>query len=312
MFLNLIKKTKISAVGVDLSEANRATVQAKVEEGERERERDGGAVSVRIGDSAELASVLSETSTLVTMLPNGAAVTSVVEQALAAWREREGEAGAEGRLIVDCSTIDPATVRTLGAAAADDGHSLVDAPVSGGVNGAAQGTLTFMVGADPADNPALYDRVSTLLQPMAGNIVACGGAGNGQVAKLANNLVLACSMIGVSEAFALASSLGLSPSLLHPILSTSTARCWSVDSYCPVPGVMEGVPAERDYEGGFGVSLMLKDLTLANRAAASGGVPLPLGGSALQTYSLMEKIGLGTKDFGVVHRVLSGGERKKE
>lgn len=197
-------------------------------------------------------------------------------------------------LFVDASTIDPATARLVQAETAKMGSVFVDAPVSGGTKGAEAGTLTFMVGAD---SKAIFDRATLFLQLMGKNIVHCGGSGNGQVAKLANNLALGIQMIGVSEAMNLGIQLGMDPKILAGIFNTSTARCWSSDTCNPVPGVLEGVPASRGYTGGFGVDLMAKDLGLAVNAANAIKAPLPLGAGAHQFYNSMSNHGLGGLDF---------------
>lgn len=197
-------------------------------------------------------------------------------------------------LFVDSSTIDPTTAREAAKETQAAGASFVDAPVSGGVRGAEEGTLTFMVGAD---DTALFERASLFLKLMGKNVVHCGGAGNGQVAKLANNLALGIQMIGISEAMNLGIELGMDPKILAGIFNTSTARCWSSDTYNPVPGIMPNVPASRGYTGGFGVDLMAKDLGLAVNAANQVKAPLPLGAQAHQFYNAMSNHGMGTKDF---------------
>jgi 3-hydroxyisobutyrate dehydrogenase len=197
-------------------------------------------------------------------------------------------------LFVDASTIDPTTARTVQAELVTAGSKFIDAPVSGGVKGAEEGTLTFMVGADSQE---LFDRASLLLKLMGKNIVYCGGPGNGQVAKVANNLALGIQMIGISEAMNLGIQLGMDPKILAGIFNTSTARCWSSDTYNPVPGIMPNVPSSRGYTGGFGVDLMAKDLGLAIAAANAVKAPLPLGAQAHQFYNSMSNHGYGTNDF---------------
>lgn len=258
---------------------------------------DAGAAGARVATSA--ADAAADAEVVVSMLPNAAIVRSTYLDA---------DAGVlasvpSGALLIDCSTIDPASARDVATAASAAGSDFVDGPVSGGVTGAAAGTLTFMVGA--ADDSSVFARAKPVLSAMGKNIVPCGVIGAGQVAKLANNLVLACSMIGVSEAFAFADAYGMDKRTLHSILATSTARCWSVDSYSPVPGTMEGVPSSRNYEGGFGSALMAKDLGLVNAAAHAAGVPVPLAGEALQVYNLLCRLGHGQRDFGVIYELLS-------
>jgi len=204
-------------------------------------------------------------------------------------------------LLIDASTIDPNVAREIISKAAKHNVAMVDAPVSGGVGGAEKATLTFMVGGDQET----FNKVKPLLSHMGKNIVHCGGPGNGQVVKICNNLVLGISMLGVSEAMNLGISMGMDPKVLANIFNTSSARCWSSDTYNPVPGVMEGVPSSRGYQGGFGVDLMAKDLGLAVNAANNIKAPLPLGGPTLQFYNLISKYGFGEKDFSAVYEFLS-------
>lgn len=204
--------------------------------------------------------------------------------------------------LIDCSTIDPATVQRLAQRAAAQGNPLADAPVSGGTGGAAAGTLTFMVGA----TPELFAQLQPVLQGMGHNIVHCGATGMGQVAKICNNLLLAVSMVGVAEAMSLGAALGIDPQVLAGIVNTSSGRCWSADTYNPYPGVLPNVPASRGYSGGFGVDLMLKDLGLANEAARQVHQALPLGAQALQLYEMWSRQGHGQLDFSSIIRMLQG------
>lgn len=208
-------------------------------------------------------------------------------------------ASTRPRLFIDSSTIDPFTTRDLAAAAAEGGHALVDAPVSGGTAGAEAASLTFMVGGDDA----AFERARPILAAMGRNIVHCGPIGTGEVAKLCNNLLLAISMAGVAEAMNLGASLGMDPRLLAGIFNTSTGRCWSSDSCNPWPGVMDGVPAGRDYSGGFAGDLMAKDLGLAADAARLARAPFFLGATAQQLYQYQGLRGDGRKDFSAVLRL---------
>jgi 3-hydroxyisobutyrate dehydrogenase len=203
---------------------------------------------------------------------------------------------APGALLIDCSTIDPITAREVAMDAKAKGCRMVDAPVSGGVAGAEAATLTFMVGGETAD----FEAAKALLQAMGKNIVHCGGSGNGQVAKICNNLMLAIEMIGTSEGMTLAAKLGMDPKVFAQIVNTSSGRCWSSDTYNPYPGVLENVPASRDYKGGFGAQLMLKDLTLVADAAKAAGHPVMLGALAQQIYQKHANDGHGAKDFSSV------------
>ena len=179
---------------------------------------------------------------------------------------------------------------------------LVDAPVSGGVGGAEAGTLTFMVGGADADFTAAQE----YLRSMGANIVHCGAPSTGQVAKICNNLVLGISMAAVSEAMNLGVKMGIDPVKLAGIINTSSGRCWSSDTYNPHPGVIPTAPSNRDYEGGFGTDLMLKDMGLAADAAKSVNAPLPTGGAAASMYSIMSNNGMGRKDFSAVYKLLAG------
>ncbi|WP_339463066.1 3-hydroxyisobutyrate dehydrogenase [Pseudomonas sp. EA_105y_Pfl2_R69] len=228
---------------------------------------------------------------IITMLPAAAHVKSVYlgDNGLLAHVR-------PGVLLIDCSTIDPLSAREVAKAAAAHGNPMLDAPVSGGTGGATAGTLTFMVGGSLAD----FDRAQPILAAMGKNIVHCGDAGNGQVAKVANNMLLGISMIGVSEAMALGVSLGMDASVLAGIINTSSGRCWSSDTYNPFPGVLESAPAARGYSGGFGTDLMLKDLGLASEAAKQIGQPVILGALAQQLYQSFSAQGNGGLDFSAI------------
>jgi len=201
-----------------------------------------------------------------------------------------------GTIVIDCSTIDPQSSSDLNTAGRAAGMRMLDGPVSGGVTGAAAGTLTFMVGGADGDLAA----AEPIFKSMGTNIVHCGPAGAGEITKLCNNLALAISMIGTSEALALGQKLGMDPAKLTEVMNSSTARCWSSDSYNPCPGIMPNVPASKGYAGGFGSALMLKDLGLAVDAANGAKANLPLGASAHQLYNIMCSHGHDTKDFSYV------------
>jgi 3-hydroxyisobutyrate dehydrogenase len=203
-------------------------------------------------------------------------------------------AGARsGVPLIDSSTIDPHTAREVAAAASKGGNPMADAPVSGGTGGAEAGTLTFMVGADSD----LFECIKPTLARMGKNIVHCGAAGTGQVAKICNNLLLGISMIGVAEAMNLGAALGIDPKVLAGIINTSSGRCWSSDTYNPYPGVLDSAPAARGYTGGFGTDLMLKDLGLAADAARQARQPVAMGAMAQQLYQLWSSQGAGAQDF---------------
>ena len=203
---------------------------------------------------------------------------------------------APGTLVLECSTIAPASARKVHQAAAERGIPMLDAPVSGGTGGAAAGTLTFMVGG----SDALFATLQPVLAQMGRNIVHCGEVGTGQIAKICNNLLLGISMVGVSEAMALGNALGIDTKVLAGIINSSTGRCWSSDTYNPWPGIIETAPASRGYTGGFGAELMLKDLGLATEAAKQAHQPVILGAVAQQLYQAMSLRGDGGKDFSAI------------
>ena len=201
-----------------------------------------------------------------------------------------------GVLLVESSTIDPQSAREVTAAARQHGNPMLDAPVSGGTGGAAAGTLTFMVGGEAAD----LERARPVLAAMGRNIIHCGAAGNGQAAKVANNLLLGISMIGVAEAMSLGVALGVDARVLAGVINSSSGRCWSSETYNPFPGVLDNVPAARGYSGGFSSDLMLKDLGLASEAARLVRQPVLLGALAQQLYQAFSTQGHGQLDFSAI------------
>jgi 3-hydroxyisobutyrate dehydrogenase len=249
----------------------------------------GGASATAIADAANGADVV------VTMLPAG-------EQVRAAYL---GDAGVvahakAGAVLIDSSTIDVETARAVSKAAQEKGLAMLDAPVSGGVGGAQAATLTFMVGgADDA-----FARAKPILEAMGKTIVHAGGSGNGQAAKICNNMILGVSMIVVAEAFLLAEKLGLDAQKLFDISSKSSGQCWSMTSYCPVPGPVPTSPANRDYQAGFTAAMMLKDLKLAQQAARASGAKAPLGAGAAALYGQYVEEGKASEDFSGIIRYL--------
>ncbi|TKT79100.1 3-hydroxyisobutyrate dehydrogenase [Aquamicrobium sp. LC103] len=243
---------------------------------------------------ADAIAALEDAEVVVTMLPAG-------KHVLAVYGEIIGQA-AKGTLFIDSSTIDVDSARKAHAIASEAGMLSIDAPVSGGVGGAEAGTLTFMAGG----SKDAFDRAEPILQPMAGRIVHCGDAGAGQAAKICNNMILGISMIGVGEAFVLAEKLGLSHQALFDVASTSSGQCWSINTYCPVPGPVPTSPANRDYKPGFAAALMLKDLKLAQEAAQGAGAVTPLGAEAMQLYALFNALGHGGTDFSGIIKFLRG------
>ncbi len=205
-----------------------------------------------------------------------------------------------GALLIDCSTIDVATARSVAAAAAEKGLAMLDAPVSGGVAGAEAATLTFMVGG----TAAAFAKAEPVLQAMGKTIVHAGEAGSGQAAKICNNMILGVSMIAVSEAFALADRLGLDRQKLFDISSQSSGQCWSLTSYCPVPGPVPASPANRDYQPGFTAAMMLKDLRLSQEAAGATGSQTPLGAHATALYERFCEEGSSGVDFSGIFKMV--------
>ena len=250
------------------------------------------------GDAAESAAEAAAAGDVViTMLPAGPQVRAVYldEGGVLACARREA-------LLIDCSTIDVESARAVAAAAKRAGFDMLDAPVSGGTAGAEAASLTFMVGGDAQ----VFARAQPLLAAMGRTIVHAGPAGNGQAAKICNNLVLGVSMIAVSEAFVLAERLGLDAQKLFDISSKSSGQCWSLTNYCPVPGPVPTSPANRDYQPGFTAAMMLKDLRLAQDAARSAGATTPLGAEAAALYGLYVGHGFGGRDFSGIIRFLRG------
>lgn len=229
---------------------------------------------------------------VITMLPNGDIVRAVFADIVPAC--------APGTVIVDSSTIDVASARTAHDMAGKAGLLSVDAPVSGGVGGAEAGTLTFMIGG----SDEALEKARPALEVMGGRLVHCGEGGAGQAAKMCNNMLLGISMIGACEAFALADKLGLSQQALFDVVSTSSGSCWSVNTYCPVPGVGPKSPADNDYKPGFMAALMLKDLDLSQRAADETGAATPMGAHATDIYRKFVEEGHGPEDFSGIIRFL--------
>ena len=250
---------------------------------------------VTAAGSAEEA--VAEADVVITMLPAGKHVLSVYEAVAARARK--------GALFIDSSTIDVESARKAHDIAKANGLMSVDAPVSGGIGGAAAGTLTFMVGG----TEEAFAKAEPVLKPMAGRIVHCGDAGNGQAAKICNNMILGISMIGVSEAFTLAEKLGLSHKALFDVASTSSGQCWSLTTYCPVPGPVPTSPANNDYKPGFAAALMLKDLKLSQEAAKSVGAATPLGAHAEAIYTAFGAAGHEGSDFSGIINYLRDARR---
>jgi len=244
---------------------------------------------------ASVADAVKDADVVITMLPAGPHVRQV-------YAEQVLPNAPKSALLIDCSTIDVEGARAVAAQAKAAGFRFADAPVSGGTAAAEAGTLAFMVGCDDADFAAVEDA----LKPMSRITVRAGDHGAGQAAKICNNMVLGVSMIGVCEALALAEKLGLDPVKFHEISSQSSGQCWSLTSYCPWPGPVPAAPSNRNYEGGFATAMMLKDLKLAQEAAAKSGAAAPLGATAEGLYALFDRLGFGGKDFSAILELFRG------
>jgi 3-hydroxyisobutyrate dehydrogenase len=274
MAANLVKAGH-EVRGFDLSEAS---VKAAAETG--------------VKASGALAEAVSDAECVITMLPKGQHVVAV-------WTDLTTLI-PEGTLVIDCSTIDVESARKAHELADVMNCVSLDAPVSGGTGGAAAGTLTFMVGG----SEKAFALGKPILEAMGKKIVHCGDAGAGQAAKICNNMILGISMIGVCEAFGLAEKLGLSHQALFDVASTSSGQCWSLTTYCPVPGPVPTSPANNDYRPGFAAALMLKDLALSQEAARQSGAATPLGAHAAELYAEFERTGHGADDFSAIIQML--------
>ena len=279
MALNLVKAGH-DVTGFDLSDDAKAALQEA-----------GGTAATGIAEA------VSAAETVVTMLPAGKHVESVYTTADGVLAHAPA-----GALLIDSSTIDVDTARRVSAAATAAGFEMVDAPVSGGVGGAAAGTLTFMVGGTGAG----FAAAKPYLDIMGGNIFHAGASGNGQVAKICNNMLLGISMIGTAEAFLLGEKLGLDAQTLFDISSTASGQCWSMTSYCPAPGPVPASPSNNDYQPGFTAAMMLKDLLLSQEAAGSASADTPMGQRATELYTQMADAGHAELDFSGIMKMLKG------
>jgi 3-hydroxyisobutyrate dehydrogenase len=247
-------------------------------------------LGIAIADNAKAA--VESADIVITMLPAGQHVRAV-------WTEILPSA-KRGALFIDCSTIDVTSARAAHALAAERGIAALDAPVSGGVGGAKAATLTFMVGG-AAD---AFARGKPILERMGKRVVHCGDAGNGQAAKICNNMILGAAMIAVSEAFVLGEKLGLSHQALFDVASASSGQCWSLTNYCPVPGPVPASPANNGYKPGFAAALMLKDLKLAREAAEAAHANTAIGAHAADIYERYAAAGHSANDFsGIINFV---------
>jgi 3-hydroxyisobutyrate dehydrogenase len=250
-----------------------------------------------VSAAASAAEAVAGAEAVITMLPAGQHVREVYMG--------EGgviEAAEPGCLLIDSSTIDVASARAAHEAAEAAGHAMVDAPVSGGVAGAEAGALTFMVGG----SEEAFKRAEPLLDIMGKAVVHAGGAGNGQVAKVCNNMILGITMLGISEAFNLGQSLGLDPEKLFAISSKSSGSCWAMLNHLPLPGIVETAAANRDYKPGFAAGMMLKDLRLSQQAAAQAGAATPLGAEAAALYTIFCNAGNAGLDYSAIIKLIQG------
>ena len=244
---------------------------------------------------ATAAEAVRQADAVITMLPAGPHVRQ-------AYAEEILPNAPKSALLIDCSTIDVESARAVAGQARAEGFRFADAPVSGGTAAADAGTLAFMVGCDEGD----FAEIEAVIDPMARAVIRAGDHGAGQAAKICNNMVLGVSMIAVCEAIAMAEKLGLDPERFFEIASKSSGQCWSITSYYPWPGPVETAPSNRGYEGGFATAMMLKDLKLAQQAAAAAGAAAPMGAQAEGLYALFERLGYGTKDFSGILQMLRG------
>jgi 3-hydroxyisobutyrate dehydrogenase len=247
------------------------------------------------------ADACKDADAVVTMLPAGKHVAEVFRSSIF------GSAPTSA-ILMDCSTIDVATARAVEAEAEGKGYVMVDAPVSGGIAAAEGGTLTFMVGGSQDG----FERAREYLEKMGKAVIHAGDPGAGQAAKICNNMLLGASMAATCEAFVLAEKLGLDPKVFFDISSKASGQCWSMTSYCPLPGVGPETPADREYEGGFAAALMLKDLKLAMEAAQSAGAYTPMGGEAEELYQRFVDLGGGGKDFSALIKMIDDSWRSPE
>ena len=296
--------TRIAFIGLGNMGAGMAANQAKaghaVAAYDLSAKALAGAVAAGCQGAASAAEAIEGAEVVVTMLPAGAHVRAVYADAVLPHARK-------GALVIDCSTIDIETAKAVAAEARAAGLRAADAPVSGGVMAAEAGTLAFMVGCEAAD----FAAVEAALQPMARVVIHAGAHGAGQAAKICTNMLLGISMLGTCEAFALAEKLGLEADRFFEIASKSSGQCWSITSYCPVPGPVPAAPSNRGYAGGFATAMMLKDLKLAQDAAAKAGATATLGATAEGLYALFDRLGGGGKDFSAILELFRGSAPAK-
>jgi 3-hydroxyisobutyrate dehydrogenase len=291
--------TRIGFIGVGNMGAGMAANQAKAQHQVRAFDLSAAALARAeaggVARAESVADAVKDAELVITMLPAGAHVRAAYADEILAHAPKTA-------LLIDCSTIDVESARAVAAQAKERGYTFADAPVSGGTAAADAGTLAFMVGCEES----AFAQIEAALAPMARVVIRAGEAGAGQAAKICNNMLLGIAMIGTCEAFALAEKLGLDAERFFEIASKSSGQCWSLTAYSPWPGVGPQAPSDRNYEGGFAVAMMLKDLKLAQEAAAKAGAATPLGAEAQALYALFDKLGFGGKDFSAMQQFLRG------
>ena len=275
-------------MAANLAKAGHEVRAFDLSEAALERAESKGCIRAASADEA-----LAGAEAVVTMLPAGKHVADV-------YRGNVLINTPKSAILMDCSTIDVATAKTVAGEAAAAGYTMVDAPVSGGIAAADGGTLTFMVGGSDEG----FAQAKPFLDQMGKAVIHAGGAGAGQAAKICNNMLLGVTMAGTCEAFVLAKKLGLDLQTFYDISSKASGQSWSMTSYCPVPGVGPETPADRDYEGGFATALMLKDLKLAMEAAKEAGAYTPMGGEAEELYQRFADRGGAGKDFSALIKMI--------
>ena len=239
-----------------------------------------------VAEASSSAEAARNAEIVITMLPDGAILRRVADEVIPAMEQ--------GAVLLDCSTVDVESARTVAAKAEAAGLGALDAPVSGGIGGAEAGTLTFMVGG----SDAAFTKAKPLFDIMGQKAVHCGPSGNGQAAKICNNMILGITMIGTCEAFALADKLGLDRQAMFDVVSTSSGYSWTMNAYCPAPGIGPKSPADNDYKPGFAAELMLKDLRLSQQAAEAADADTPMGARAAELYAQFVEVEDGKgRDF---------------
>jgi 3-hydroxyisobutyrate dehydrogenase len=291
--------TRIAFIGVGNMGAGMAANQAKSQNAVTAFDLSAAALA-RVAEAGcatagSVAQAVADAEVVITMLPAGQHVRAV-------YADEIFPNAPAGALLIDCSTIDVESARAVAAQAQARGFRFADAPVSGGIMAAEAGTLAFMVGCEEAD----FAVVKATIEPMARVVIHAGAAGAGQAAKICNNMLLGISMLGTCEAFALAEKLGLDADRFFEVASQSSGQCWSLTAYSPWPGQVPAAPSNRNYEGGFLTSLMVKDLKLAQDAAAKSGAATPLGAQAQALFALFEAQGYGGRDFSAVLQLMRG------